>query len=214
MITEPFSVKTETPKEPETLPEQQPPLGFAKAQLHKTYIIAQNENGIIIMDQHAAHERLTYEKLMSSYQNNIQTQLLLVPEVLELPSDDCTRLLQAQEVLEKMGLVFDSFGESTLVVREIPSLLDKTDIISLMRDIANTLIEFNDTLPLTEKIKNICARMACHTSIRAGRILTIDEMNALLRQMEKCGTAGQCIHGRPTYIQLNLNDIEHLFGRK
>ena len=214
LITEPFSVKTETLKEPETLPDQLPPLGFAKAQLHKTYIIAQNENGIVIVDQHAAHERLTYEKLMSSYQNNIQTQLLLVPEVLELPSDDCTRLLQAQEVLEKMGLVFDSFGESTLVVREIPSLLDKTDIISLMRDIANALKEFNDTLPLTEKIKNICARMACHTSVRAGRILTLDEMNALLRQMEKCGTAGQCIHGRPTYIQLNLNDIEHLFGRK
>lgn len=222
-LTESFSVKIDMPQPvsdkvsaplTEMPAEKMPPLGFAKAQLHKTYIIAQNETGIVIVDQHAAHERLTYEKLISQQQNHIQTQLLLVPEIIEMPDDDCTRLLQAQELLEKAGLMFESFGTNTLAVREIPSILSKTNIPALMQDIADALKEFQDTLPLTDKIKNICARMACHGSVRAGRILTIDEMNALLRQMEQCGTAGQCIHGRPTYIQLNLNDIEHLFGRK
>lgn len=213
-----FSVKTQTPTEPtqtETAPaETFPPLGFAKAQLHKTYIVAQNLNGIIIVDQHAAHERLTYEKLSAQIGQHMETQLLLIPEVIDLKPDEVARLSARSAELKTFGLVIDAFGNDSIVVREIPALLDKADIKSLIRDLADTLKTFDDTVLLKDRIKDICARMACHGSVRAGRELTIPEMNALLRQMESCGTSGQCIHGRPTYIELKLNDIEHLFGRK
>ena len=189
-----------------------PPLGFAKAQLHKTYIVAQNLNGIVIVDQHAAHERLTYEKLIDR-QHPPQTQLLLIPEIIDLKSEEVQCLIERAPELKQFGLVLDAFGNDTIVVREIPALLDKTDIPKLIQDLAQTLMSYDDTILLKDKIKDICARMACHGSIRAGRQLTLDEMNALLRQMESCGTSGQCIHGRPTYIELQLNDIERLFGR-
>ena len=191
-----------------------PPLGFAKAQLHKTYIISQTQNGIAIIDQHAAHERLTYEKMMSQMGENPQTQLLLVPEIVDLKSEEVDLLNTRTEELKILGWVIDSFGTDSVAVREIPALLDKTDIKKTVQDLVDTLKTFDDTILLKDKMKDICARMACHGSVRAGRVLSIDEMNALLRQMESCGTSGQCIHGRPTYVELKLGDIEKLFGRK
>ena len=191
-----------------------PPLGFAKAQLHETYIVSQTLDSIIITDQHAAHERLTYEKMMATVGTNPKTQLLLIPEIIDLNQSEVDILTTWKDELAKMGLVMDAFGYDSIAVREIPAILDKTDIKALIQDLADTLKEFGDTVVLQDKIKDICARMACHGSIRSGRKLTIEEMNALLRQMEQCGTSGQCIHGRPTYIELKLNDIERLFGRK
>ena len=221
-----FSVRTDTvPKTRKNFPETTvspvstdtsdfPPLGFAKAQLHKTYIVAQTENGIIIVDQHAAHERLTYEKLIKEITEKPQVQALLIPEIITLKTDEVELLTRRGEELKTFGLVIDAFGNDCVAVREIPTLLDKTDLKQLVQDLVDTLKEYNDTIALADKIKDICARMACHGSIRAGRVLTIDEMNALLRQMESCGTAGQCIHGRPTYVELKKNDIEKLFGRR
>ena len=195
-------------------PDIFPPLGFAKAQLHETYIISQTMNSIVITDQHAAHERLTYEKIMATVGTNPKTQLLLIPEIVDLNQSEVDVLVRYQNELAKMGLILDAFGYDSIAVREIPAILDKTDIKGLIQDLADTLKEFGDTVVLQDKIKDICAKMACHGSIRSGRKLTIEEMNALLRQMENCGTSGQCIHGRPTYIELKLNDIERLFGRK
>lgn len=195
-------------------PDIFPPLGFAKAQLHETYIISQTMNSIVITDQHAAHERLTYEKIMATVGTNPKTQLLLIPEIVDLNQSEVDVLVRYQNELAKMGLILDAFGYDSIAVREIPAILDKTDIKELIQDLADTLKEFGDTVVLQDKIKDICAKMACHGSIRSGRKLTIEEMNALLRQMENCGTSGQCIHGRPTYIELKLNDIERLFGRK
>lgn len=195
-------------------PDIFPPLGFAKTQLHETYIISQTMNSIVITDQHAAHERLTYEKIMATVGTNPKTQLLLIPEIVDLNQSEVDVLVRYQNELAKMGLILDAFGYDSIAVREIPAILDKTDIKGLIQDLADTLKEFGDTVVLQDKIKDICAKMACHGSIRSGRKLTIEEMNALLRQMENCGTSGQCIHGRPTYIELKLNDIERLFGRK
>ena len=206
-----FSVRTEESNDP--VMEKLPPLGLAKAQLHKTYIVAQAEDGIVIVDQHAAHERLTYEKLKVQFQKP-EVQALLIPEIVTLTEDDVMALTARADELKDFGLVFDSFGRDCIAVREIPAVLDKTDLKKLMQDLADTIREFGDTIVLKDKMKDIYARMACHGSVRAGRVLTIEEMNALLRQMENCGTSGQCIHGRPTYIKLGLADIEKLFGRK
>ena len=189
-----------------------PPLGFAKAQLHKTYIVSQTKDSIIITDQHAAHERLTYEKLIKN-KELLQGQLLLMPEIIDLESEQADILLSRAQELNAFGFVIEPFGTSTIIVREIPAIFSKTDIPQLIKDLAETVKEFEDTVILEDKLKDICARMACHGSVRAGRVLTVDEMNALLRQMENCGTSGQCIHGRPTYIELKLNEIERLFGR-
>ena len=220
-ITETPNIPTIDIPKPTEQPIQQtqqindfPPLGLAKAQLHETYIVSQTMDSIVITDQHAAHERLTYEKIMSSVGTNPKTQLLLIPEIIDLNQTEVDVLVAWKNELVKMGLVLDAFGYDSIAVREIPAILDKTDIKSLIQDLADTLKEFGDTVVLQDKIKDICARMACHGSIRSGRKLTIEEMNALLRQMENCGTSGQCIHGRPTYIELKLNDIERLFGRK
>lgn len=195
------------------VPESFPLLGLAKAQLHKTYIISQTLDSIIITDQHAAHERLTYEKLAKNIQDHMQTQMLLIPEIVDVSSDEALILNTRAEELKEMGFVIETFGRDCVAVREIPALLSKTNLQKLVQDLADTIKEFDDTVLLKDKIKDICARMACHGSVRAGRTLTIDEMNALLRQMESCGTSGQCIHGRPTYIELKLSDIERLFGR-
>lgn len=217
-FNESYSLKTDYGADPLPAPESGtafPPLGFAKAQLHETYIIAQGQDSILIIDQHAAHERLTYEKLMSALAaNGPATQLLLLPELVTLSADDTRVLEHRADELKAFGLVIDLFGQNTIAVREVPALLVKADIKRLMTDLAETLRTFGDTVLLKDKIKDVCARMACHGSIRAGRTLTVPEMNALLRQMEACGTSGQCIHGRPTYIELNLNDIERLFGRQ
>ena len=189
-----------------------PPLGFAKAQMHETYIVSQTKDSIIITDQHAAHERLTYERLIKNH-DSLQAQLLLIPEIIDLSEDEAIILLERAEELKSFGFVIEPFGGNSIVVREMPAIFSKTNIAKLMDDLAQTLKEFEDTILLKDKIKDICARMACHGSIRAGRNLTIAEMNALLRQMEECSTSGQCIHGRPTYIELKLPDIERLFGR-
>ncbi|MBP5343597.1 MAG: DNA mismatch repair endonuclease MutL [Alphaproteobacteria bacterium] len=190
-----------------------PPLGFAKAQIHKTYIVSQTQDGIVIVDQHAAHERLTYEKMMAQIGEHPQTQLLLMPEIVDLKLEEVALLNTRAQELKDMGWVLDAFGTDSIAVREIPALLDKTDIKKTIQDLVDTLKTFDDTILLKDKMKDICARIACHGSVRAGRVLSIDEMNALLRQMEACGTSGQCIHGRPTYIELQLKDIEKLFNR-
>ena len=190
-----------------------PPLGFAKAQIHKTYIVSQTQDGIVIVDQHAAHERLTYEKMMAQIGEHPQTQLLLMPEIVDLKLEEVALLNTRAQELKDMGWVLDAFGTDSIAVREIPALLDKADIKKTIQDLVDTLKTFDDTILLKDKMKDICARIACHGSVRAGRVLSIDEMNALLRQMEACGTSGQCIHGRPTYIELQLKDIEKLFNR-
>lgn len=212
-----FSVRA-TPERTETPaltdePPLPPPLGFAKAQLHQTYIISQTPDSIIITDQHAAHERLTYERLMAQITTHMETQLLLIPEVMDLTPDEVDLLNARKNELQTLGWVIDAFGTDCVAIREIPALLDKTDIKKTIQDLVDTLKTFDDTILLKDKMKDICAKMACHGSIRAGRVLTLEEMNALLRQMETCNTSGQCIHGRPTYIELKKSDIERLFGR-
>ncbi len=213
-----YSLKTEqTPVTPPVEAEDDfPPLGFAKAQLHKTYIVAQAKDGIVIVDQHAAHERLTYEKLAAHLaKGKIPSQMLLIPEVVQDLTEEETGILASRrdELEKEFSLVLDAFGERSVVVREIPAFLDKENIRQLIVDLVATLKEFDDTVFLKDKLKDVCARMACHSSIRAGREMTLTEMNALLRQMEVCPTAGQCIHGRPTYVELKLSDVERLFGR-
>lgn len=212
--TENDSLKAEQVYTSDIPVETFPPLGFAKAQVRDTYIVAQTQDSIMIVDQHAAHERLTYEKMKINLGQQPASQLLLIPEIVDLKQDEVTILMDWQDKLAAFGLVIDAFGLDSIAVREIPALLGKSDIPELIQDLADTIKEFEDTVTLEDKLKNICARMACHGSIRAGRKLTSDEMNALLRQMETCGTSGQCIHGRPTYIELKLSDIEKLFGRK
>lgn len=189
-----------------------PPLGLARAQLHETYIISQTKDGIIIVDQHAAHERLTYEKIRSEEGNS--SQLLLSPEVINLTDSEISNILSYQEDLAKTGLMIEEFGSGAIVVRAVPAILGNPDVNTLIRDLLDTIADFSGIMSLEEKIKNICASMACHGSVRSGRRLNGAEMNALLRQMEAFPNSGECIHGRPTYIELKLKDIERLFGRR
>ena len=192
-----------------------PPLGLARAQLHKTYIVSQTEDGIVIVDQHAAHERLTYEKIKKNMESgDAAAQYLLLPEIAELPPEKRDAVLKQKAELEKAGFLFEPFGDGALVIRATPAVLGETDAKALMNDIADTIMEFGDSLALKERVKKIAATMVCHGSVRAGRILDVSEMNALLRQMESVPYSGQCIHGRPTYIELKLKDIERLFGRR
>lgn len=192
-----------------------PPLGIARAQLHRTYIVSQTEDGIVIVDQHAAHERLTYEQINRNYQNgDAAAQYLLLPEVVELGTSKAGSLLKRAEEFHKMGLFIEPFGDGAVLVRGTPAILGDVDVRGLVVDIADTLAEWGDAVALKERIKDICATMACHGSVRAGRKLDASEMNALLRQMEAVPYSGQCIHGRPTYIELKLKDIEKLFGRR
>lgn len=191
------------------------PLGAARGQLHETYIVSQTENGIIIVDQHAAHERLVYERMKKHMtEGQVPRQALLLPEVIEIEEDAVARLMTRQEELSKLGLIFDAFGDSAIVVREVPALLGDTDIHGLIRDLADELAELNQALALKEKLEEVCSTMACHGSVRAGRRLATAEMNALLREMEATPHSGQCNHGRPTYVELKLGDVERLFGRR
>ena len=206
-----YQVKHEEPAQ--EIQDDFPPLGLAKAQVHKTYIISQTQEGFVVVDQHAAHERLTYEKMMENFGLHPQTQLLLMPEIVDLKPEEVTLLNTRAPELKELGWVIDPFGVDSVAVRELPALLDKTDIPKTIQDLVDTLRDFDDTVLLKDKMKDICARLACHGSVRAGRTLSLEEMNALLRQMEACGTSGQCIHGRPTYIELKLKDIEKLFNR-
>ena len=191
------------------------PLGVARAQLHETYIVAQTADGIVIVDQHAAHERLVHERIKQSLETGgVSRQGLLIPEVVELDEISADRLnRQAGELLE-LGLAIEAFGPGAVVVREIPALLGECDIQGLMRDLADDLAEGDEALALKDRLGDVAAKMACHGSVRAGRRLNATEMNALLREMEATPHSGQCSHGRPTYVELKLNDIEKLFGRR
>ncbi|MBK1699197.1 DNA mismatch repair endonuclease MutL [Rhodovibrio salinarum] len=191
------------------------PLGAARAQLHENYIVAQTERGLVLVDQHAAHERLVYERMKAELAaRGVARQGLLIPEVVELEARAAQRVADRAEELQRLGLTVEAFGGGALVVREVPALLGEVDVQGLIRDLADELEESDDTLSLEDRLHSVCSRMACHGSVRSGRRLTIDEMNALLRQMEATPKSGQCNHGRPTYIELGLDEIEKLFGRR
>lgn len=197
------------------VPLQTYPLGAARGQLHETYIVAQTADGIVIVDQHAAHERLVYERMKVNLEaGRVPRQVLLLPEVVELSEAEATRLSTRADELAELGLVLEGFGTGAVVVREVPALLGDVAVQALVRDLADAIAEYDSVLPLKEKLEEVCGTMACHGSVRAGRRLTLDEMNALLRQMEATPHSGQCNHGRPTYVELKLADIEKLFGRR
>ncbi len=211
-----FSVKTE---EPQTYLAQSAEdigaLGLPKAQFHNTYIISQSEDSIIIIDQHASHERIVMEKMKSALINGrLASQMLLIPEIIDLDLPAKTRIIGVKEELEKLGLVVEEFGPSAVIVREIPALIKDCDVPKLIHDLAEEIAEWGSGYALTDKLHHICATMACHGSVRAGRSLNFEEMNRLLRDMEKTDHSGQCNHGRPTYIELKLKDIEKLFNRR
>ena len=191
------------------------PLGAARAQVHETYIVAQTRDGMVIVDQHAAHERLVYERLKRQREEHgIARQGLLAPEVVELDEASAARVADAAPALEKLGLAVESFGPGAILVRETPALLGRIDVRQLIADIADTLAEDAGLQGAERRLEHVLATMACHNSVRAGRRLTPEEMNALLREMEATPGSGQCNHGRPTYVELKLADIEKLFGRR
>jgi DNA mismatch repair protein MutL len=191
------------------------PLGAARAQVHGTYIVAQTRDGIVVVDQHAAHERLVYEKMkVQMAAGSVTRQALLTPEVVELDPSEADRVVARAEELAELGLIVEAFGAGAVLVRETPALLGDTNVQGLIRDIADDLSEHGAALALTERLGDVCGTMACHGSVRAGRVLSAPEMNALLRQMEATPHSGQCNHGRPTYVELKLGDLEKLFGRR
>jgi DNA mismatch repair protein MutL len=178
--------------------------------------VAQTRDGIVIVDQHAAHERLVYERMKRERAaRGITRQALLIPEVVELDGDDAMRVADAAEALAELGLVVESFGPGAILVREVPAMLGTGAVDAILRDVADALAEDGIArAPLEERLDAVTSRMSCHGSIRAGRRLRPDEMNALLREMEATPLSGQCNHGRPTYVELKLTDIERLFGRR
>lgn len=191
------------------------PLGAARAQIHDNYIVAQSAEGLILIDQHAAHERLVYERLKRERaEQGIAVQPLLVPEVIDADAASVERLADAAELLAGMGLTVEAFGETAVLVREVPAAIGTRDIAGLIRDIADELAEHGSATAIEERSNHLLATMACHHSVRSGRALHPDEMNALLREMEATPNSGQCNHGRPTFIELKLADIEKLFGRR
>jgi len=191
------------------------PLGAARAQVHETYIVAQTPDGIVIVDQHAAHERLVYERMKAALANGgVARQGLLMPEVVELDEAAAERLAERADALAELGLTLERFGPGAVIVRETPALLGEVDIQGLVRDLADELAEMGEAFALKERLEDVCGTMACHGSVRAGRRLNAAEMNALLREMEVTPHSGQCNHGRPTYVELKLADIERLFGRR
>ena len=199
----------------EISPANDYPLGAARVQLHDNYIVSQTATGIVLVDQHAAHERLVYERLKRERADKgIATQALLVPHVVELDPTDVERLCDAETLLAKSGLVLEAFGDGAIVLREVPAALAGADVAGIIKDIAAELAELGETTAVDERINHVLATMACHNSVRSGRKLKPDEMNALLREMEATPNSGQCNHGRPTFIELKLADIERLFGRR
>jgi len=191
------------------------PLGAARAQVHETYIVAQTRDGVVIVDQHAAHERIVYERMKAALeQSGVARQILLIPEIVELDAADVERLSARADELAKFGLVLEPFGPGAVAVSETPSMLGEIDAQALVRDLAEHMAEWDEALPLERRLMHVAATMACHGSVRAGRRLKGEEMNALLREMEATPNSGQCNHGRPTYVELKLGDIERLFGRK
>jgi DNA mismatch repair protein MutL len=191
------------------------PLGAARAQVHDTYVVAQTRDGIVIVDQHAAHERIVYERMKAALERSgVARQILLIPEVVELDEADVERLSARAAELAQFGLVLEPFGPGAVAVSETPSMLGEIDTQALVRDLADHMAEWDEALPLERRLMHVAATMACHGSVRAGRRLKADEMNALLREMEATPNSGQCNHGRPTYVELKLSDIERLFGRR
>ena len=191
------------------------PLGAARAQLHETYIVAQTRDSVVIVDQHAAHERLVYERMKKMLANGgVARQGLLIPAIVEMDADEADALAEKAGELAELGLVLEAFGAGAVAVREAPALLGETDIEGLVRDLAAEIVEHGKGFSLRDRLEAVASRMACHGSVRAGRRLTAEEMNALLREMEATPYSGQCNHGRPTYVELKLADIERLFGRR
>ncbi len=191
------------------------PLGAARAQVHETYIVAQTRDGLVIVDQHAAHERIVYERMKVAIgKTGVARQILLIPEIVELDEADAARLTARAGELAQFGLAIEAFGPGAVAVRETPSMLGEVDVGGLLRDLAEHMAEWDDSLPLERRLLHVSATMACHGSVRAGRRLKPEEMNALLREMEEVPNSGQCNHGRPTYVELKLTDIERLFGRR
>lgn len=208
VIAEPVAM----PAAPEAAPRYR--LGAARAQLHENYIVAQTEDGLVIVDQHAAHERLVFEAMRKALDNKrLASQVLLIPEIVDLPEEDCDRLVAHASELDRLGLSIERFGPGAVAVRETPAMLGEVDAASLVRDLADEIAEWNTAGGLRSKLEYVAATMACHGSVRSGRRLKPEEMNALLREMEATPGSGTCNHGRPTYIELKLSDIERLFGR-
>ncbi|MBO9478736.1 DNA mismatch repair endonuclease MutL [Shimia sp. R11_0] len=190
------------------------PLGAARAQVHENYIVAQTETGMVIVDQHAAHERLVYEKLKRQMaENGVAAQALLIPEIVELSEGDCARIMSVAEPLSSLGLTIEAFGGGAVAVRETPALLGEVNARAMVLDILDELDDTGESMLVQAKLEAILSRVACHGSIRSGRRMRAEEMNALLREMEATPHSGQCNHGRPTYVELKLADIERLFGR-
>jgi len=205
------SVETEVSQE---VPAEGLPLGAARAQVHENYIVAQTETGMVIVDQHAAHERLVYEKLKRQMAvNGVAAQALLIPEIVELSEGDCARIMTVAEALSKLGLTIEAFGGGAVAVRETPALLGEVNAKAMVLDILDELDDQGESMLVQAKLEAILSRVACHGSIRSGRRMRGEEMNALLREMEATPHSGQCNHGRPTYVELKLADIERLFGR-
>jgi DNA mismatch repair protein MutL len=211
-----LSADTRAHEQPPAPEEIESPLGAARAQIHDTYIVAQTRDGIVIVDQHAAHERLLYESLKAARAGkNVARQALLIPAIVELGQTDVERIEDAGPLLAEFGLVVESFGPGAVAVHEMPAMLKPSDAARLIRDLANALCEDDCALAALEKrLDHVLATMACHHSVRSGRRLSGHEMNALLREMERTPGCGQCNHGRPTYVELKLADVEKLFGRR
>ena len=202
------------PEAPAEVPLESHPLGAARGQVHENYIIAQTETGMVIVDQHAAHERLVYEKLKRQMaENGVKAQALLIPEIVDLSDSDCARLMEVADDLSRLGLSIEPFGGGAVAVRETPAILGEVNAEAMIRDILDELDDLGSSQTVQARIEAILSRVACHGSVRSGRRMRAEEMNALLREMEATPHSGQCNHGRPTYVELKLSDIERLFGR-
>ena len=215
-LTEAYSARVEAfdTEVPQETPAEGLPLGTARAQVHENYIVAQTQTGMVIVDQHAAHERLVYEKLKHQMaENGVAAQALLIPEIVELSEGDCARIMTVAEALSKLGLTLEAFGGGAVAVRETPALLGEVNARAMVLDILDELDDQGESMLVQAKLEAILSRVACHGSIRSGRRMRGEEMNALLREMEATPHSGQCNHGRPTYVELKLSDIERLFGR-
>ena len=205
-------VRTPAQDDPQT---QSLPLGAARAQLHQNYIVSQTSDGLVLVDQHAAHERLVYERMKEQLaRDGVAGQMLLIPDVIDLPEEDVTRLVAHAEALRTCGLSIEAFGPGAVAVRETPQILGEVDTAKLLADLVDEIAEWGTADNLSGKIEDVLSTMACHGSVRSGRRLLGEEMNQLLRDMEATPNSGQCNHGRPTYIELKLSDIEKLFGRR
>ncbi|HEV7309816.1 DNA mismatch repair endonuclease MutL [Ensifer sp.] len=213
-IATPFERAAPAAEAPEAPQPQTFPLGAVRAQLHENYIVAQTNDGLVIVDQHAAHERLVFEAMRTALHSRpVAAQALLIPEIVDLPEDDCDRLMAHADEFSRLGLAIERFGPGAIAVRETPAMLGEMDAVGLVRQLADELAEWDTASGLTSRLEYLAATMACHGSVRSGRRMRTEEMNALLRQMEATPGSGQCNHGRPTYIELKLSDIERLFGR-